>query len=146
MQSQEEVLLRLLVADVSSRRRYLPETISGIAFDVGGLFVPKNAAEVVFYVGCLILDEAARGWSEEDQRTAQELSGLLWMISEYGGEILAEIVLLEGDGYSFHHDGIRRLFRSLAKKLIDGRKYQEREIERSFRDVFLKDSFLMDGG
>jgi hypothetical protein len=144
MQSDIEVLLKLLVSDEKARNRYLPASVSGRGFDIGGLFIPENGAQVVFFIGQLVAADAARDWSEKDRRSAQKLASLLWLVSESGGNTLPDAILRAEEGLLSHYDGIRAVIREIAQVLVVSRAFDDEPINRGFDEVFMKDSFPLD--
>lgn len=144
MQSDIEVLLKLLVSDEKVRSRYLPESVSGKGFDIGGLFIPENGAQVVFFIGQLVVADASSDWPEKDRRSAQQLASLLWLVSESGGNALPDAILRAEEGLLSHYDGIRAVIQEIAHVLVVSRAYNDEPINRGFDEVFMKDSFPLD--
>lgn len=141
MQSDIEVLLKLLVSDENTRCRYLPERLEGKGFDIGGLFVPETGAEVVFFIGQIVIADASRDWPERDRVSAQKLASLLWLVSESGGKALPDAVLRTEEGFLSHYDGIRAVIKEIAKNIIVSMSWDNEPINRGFDEVFMKDSF-----
>lgn len=145
MQTDVEILLKLLSSEQQVVQAYLPAAMDRRAFDMGGLFIPTNASQVVFYVGQSILTDAAQMWPSDGQERIQQLCGLLWLISEYGGAELPASILLEED-HSYHYKGIRSALREDACFLQQSKGYGGAPLTRSFAEVFMRDSFeLRDG-
>jgi hypothetical protein len=141
MQSDLEVLLKILVIDHQFRAEYLSVDVLGRGFDFDGLFVPVNAAQVVFFMGQQILINAARVWGSDDLLYIQKLCGLFWFVSEYGDEILPNALLIYDEGLSYHWDGIRLIIQEYATILIVSMNFDDTPPSRSFDEVFMKESF-----
>jgi hypothetical protein len=141
MQSDLEVLLKLLVIDYQFRAEYLSVEVLGRGFDLDGLFVPVNAAQVVFYIGQQNQINAARVSGSDDLLYIQKLCGLFWFVSEYGGEILPNALLVYDEGLSYYWDGIRLIIQEYAAILIASRNFDNSPPSRSFDEVFMQESF-----
>jgi len=75
MQSDLEVLLKLLVIDYQFRAEYLSVEVLGRGFDLDGLFVPVNAAQVVFSM--LVYDEGLSYYWDGIRLIIQEYAAIL---------------------------------------------------------------------
>jgi hypothetical protein len=143
MQSDLEVLLKLLIINPQIRAEYLSVDVTGRGFDMGGLFVPANAAQVVFFIGQQILVDTATNWSFDNLLPVQKLCSLFWFISEYGDDILPNALLIYDEKLSYHWDGIRLVIQEYARILIASMGFDDTPPSRSFDEVFMKKSFSL---
>ena len=113
----------------------------GQGFDLGGLFAPLNAAQVVFFIGQQILINSVPLYKSDDLIYIQKLGGLFWLISEYGGDSLPNFLLVDDENLSYYWDGIRQIIQEYARILINSRGFDNNPPCRSFSEVFMQQSF-----